>query len=136
MNHLKYFNESILDKDIVRDLKDICLEIIEDGFNIDFINDSDIDDDIENDELRSLDTYSHAEDEQVNEDSFSMHIGSKKDSFKYDEVSEVVERIKDFMTMKGYQSKVTAMGEMEDGSLNYNIKSDNLFDIGIYFWKD
>lgn len=136
MKYLKYFNESILSKDIVSDLKDICLEIIDDGFKIDFWNDSELEDDIENNRIKPLNSYSRFEDEQINENEFRMSINhTHRDSFRYSEVSEVVERIKDFMSQRGYEVYVSTMSEDEGGELKHNDIELDLFLINMDLHK-
>lgn len=95
MKHLRHINESLKD-DIYHDIMDICQELVDEGFEI-FTN-----------------TYT---------DSFRTYI-SKSHTFSYDEIlSETIERLKDFMKSKGYESKIIVPHGFPDC-----LPSSNLFD--------
>lgn len=87
MKHLKSYNESQLSnakveaKDIVQNLKDICIELEDEGFKI---------------FLQGINPH------------VEIHLGISKggEDFKYGEVSEVVERMKDYMKQEGYSAVV------------------------------
>ena len=87
MKYLKKFNESS-DQEISGTLKDILLELEDDGFNIDFSDDEGVDTDIE------INIYK----ERTNDEEL-VDPDNKKylEEFSYREIADVVERIRSYM---------------------------------------
>lgn len=103
MKHLKYFNEAKwclggIDYDCQQDLQDICLELHDVGFNIEFFGQG-----------YGIRVGSSRKERRLANKGMTMHLRITKgleDPFRYREVNETVERVKDFMTMKGFSTKV------------------------------
>lgn len=88
MKYLKYFNESALSEDVMQDLNDICLELTDVGFKVDIYNEDDHKDVI----------------------IFKPNHGL----FKYKEVKDVVERIKDYIKDQNYSIEIEKVNKTGD----------------------
>lgn len=93
MKHLKpysrHYNESIISGDIKENLQDICLELQDIGFIIN-INKNDL-------------MYPPL----INAEHLIIHKPHHFDTFKWtNEISEIIERVRDYMNTCGFHSKV------------------------------
>lgn len=99
MKHLKKFNESLLpDKDIMQDIKDICLELEDEGIKI-LTNYGEATNTIDGQRVsRRLIYLSLIARERI--------FTSKEEKKFFIKSKETVERLKDYMSQKGYKVKV------------------------------
>lgn len=95
MKHLKRIYEFVelsgLSKEILGDIKDICLELQDEGFSI------------------SKERYANNHGRSANIDCISIYKGKgycPGNTFNYNIVKEYIERIKDYMKMNGYLTEV------------------------------
>ena len=104
-------DELHLSQDIINNIKDICLELYDTGkYKIELIENWDVDDDVIPDMYEERDIYKI----EYNEDFNFGHLAISNDNFKYSEISEIVERIEDYMNSEGYETKVTLLTEDND----------------------
>lgn len=101
MKHLKLYNESIkIEKEILQDLKEICLDLTDDDkFKIEF---------------SEGETYSSfaviinrdIKENYIPRQGMPDQIQRAYPEFSYDEISETIERLKDYMKSNGYSTDV------------------------------
>lgn len=112
MKHLKTYNENNEGRniDIYRDLVDICLELNDDGLST---------------KVSALD----------NKFEISITKSTPPNIFKFKDVYEVIERIKDYMGERGYLYKVKIynhwnyVGDGNESPLEVFYKNDRKFDL-------
>ena len=126
MKHLRRFNEGLERKEILQDLKEICLDLTDDGFNVKFFSTR-----INHVEFRKL--FGGSSD-------FGLIITLPKSidqthDFKYKKVSEVIERIKRYMKINKYKTYVTKCRQSRHRLrlLNINIPNPNVFQVAVGF---
>jgi hypothetical protein len=103
MRRIRSYNESLLSEDVKITIRDICLELKDLGFSI---------------------NYSGLYDKRPS-------IEINKEYFIYDEVDEIIERIKDYLNDIGYDVKV----DLRKNYWRHFIENPPLSSIKLFFTK-
>lgn len=116
MKYLKLFEATDI-LEVEQTIKEICLELEDEGFEI---------------TLNNIFTGGRISVPLTLNMSLLRHSNMGLRTFIYDEVSEVIERIRDYMRTQGYATYVNKKYAFKDPSIN-KFKSDPLLDVYISF---